>query len=55
VNPYPALHDVLWSEFRNDHRQSHASTLIAPNGSLCCCTDYHLCGVMARHIVEMSL
>ncbi len=53
MKTYPALSDALAAEYRADHDRGHfPATVVAPNGSLICTTDYDLCGVIAREIVR---
>ncbi len=53
MNTYPALTDALQAEWRKDNDRAHMpATLIAPNGSLICVTDYQLCVSMAREVVR---
>ncbi len=54
MNVYPALADALASEYRGDKQERNhwPSTVVAPNGSLICTTDYALCGAMTREIVR---
>ncbi len=52
MNTYPALTDALQAEWRKDSDRGHMpATVIAPNGSLICTTDYGLCVALAREVV----
>lgn len=55
MNPFPAVNDSLWAEFRPDQNIHFPSTVVHPNGSLVCCTDYELCGALAREVIKESL
>ncbi len=52
MNTYAAVLDSLWAEFRPDHNLHFPATVVHPNGSHMCCTDYLLCGVLAREVVK---
>ncbi len=54
MNVYPALTDALAAEYRGDKqdRNHWPATVVAPNGSLICTTDYSLCASLAREVIE---
>lgn len=54
MNVSPAVTDALWGEYRDDHERGHfPSTIVCPNGSLVCATDYDLCGVLAKEVLNL--
>ncbi len=52
MNTWPAITDALQAEWRPDNDRGHSpATVVHPNGSLMCVSDYELCGVLAREVV----
>ncbi len=56
MNTWPSVSDALQAEWRPDNDRGHSpATVVHPNGSLMCVSDYELCGVLAREVIEVLL